>query len=312
MKVYAPGVKNLPRRIERGGDEGRRRIRAMPELPEVESVRRGLWPALGQRVRSVALRRPDVVEGERSAEALLRGCRITALRRHGKELMLCGGDDDQGRCVCVHLGMTGSLRYLAAGERDAHDADGHLHVEWTLDDGSRLRFRDPRRFGGVWTFANPPAARCARWDRLGPDALVVTGEALHQALRATSRALKAALLDQRVVAGLGNIYVDELLFLCGWSPSKVARTLKAAEVDELAARMRELLTRAIEAGGSTVRDYVDGRGQAGGYQDQHQVYGRGGRPCVRCGGLLRVTTVGGRTTVHCPACQVRRRPMGTG
>jgi formamidopyrimidine-DNA glycosylase len=275
----------------------------MPELPEVECVRRSLEPALiGQTLREVLRHRPDVVRGDASAHGLLRGQRIERLARHGKQLALVGrGPGGTAGCAVVHLGMSGQLRWSPVS---SDPAPRHTHVVWRFDQGE-LRFTDPRRFGGVWVFPSLEAAYTARWASLGPDALLVTQARLHRALSRTTRMLKPALLDQAVVAGLGNIYVDELLFGAKLPPTLPAHAVTPAQAGSLARRMKTLLGRAIRAGGSTLRDYVDGSGSAGGYQLAHRVYGRAGQQCLRrgCGVDLACCTLAGRTTVYCPACQ---------
>lgn len=270
----------------------------MPELPEVESVRRSLEPhVVGRRVVAVDARRRGVITGDASPAGLLQGGRIERIDRLGKQLALVA---DDGRVVCVHLGMTGSLRYLAEANAPT---EPHVHLAWRLAGGGTIGFRDPRRFGGVWTFPSLAELRRLRWDALGPDALAITPRQLHAALARKRTPLKAALLDQAVLAGLGNIYVDELLFACRLSPLRPACTLGADEVRRMVPAMRRLLQRAIRAGGSTLRDYVDGQGNAGGFQLRHQVYGRAGQPCRRCRTALLADTIAGRTTVHCPTCQ---------
>lgn len=323
----------------------------MPELPEVERVRRDLADSvLGQRVASVALGRADVVRGCAAPASLLAGARLERIDRLGKQLALVGRASDGSQpVVCVHLGMTGSLRCgesewpsgqeaqwpspakslapAAAADHADKDAaatdrsssqphlatrpldylatcpDPHTHVVWQLAGGGALWFRDVRRFGGLWTFSDPAALAAGRWARLGPDALTVQPRALHRRLSRTGRAIKAALLDQNLIAGLGNIYVDELLFAAGVAPSARADALDLPAVQRLVRQMRRLLRRAIAAGGSTFRDYVDASGEAGGFQTRHRVYGRAGLPCRRCRGPLAATIVAGRTTVSCPRCQ---------
>lgn len=276
----------------------------MPELPEVENVRQGLLSAVvGQTVSRVSLRRPDVVRGKKRPADLLKGQMITRVDRKGKQLALvtemsgAGG----GVCLCVHLGMTGSLR--CHDPRKPFVPDGHTHVVWHMANGSRLAFRDPRRFGGIWTFASTDDLIEQRWSRLGPDALMIKPTQLHSGFRKTRRVLKAVLLDQSIVAGLGNIYVDELLFNCRVSPVRPACELDHKQVQQLVTRMRRLLDRAIRSGGSTLRDYTNAQGQPGGYQFSHKVYGRSGQACAQCGGLLSNATIAGRTTVYCEQCQ---------
>ncbi|MEX0776517.1 MAG: bifunctional DNA-formamidopyrimidine glycosylase/DNA-(apurinic or apyrimidinic site) lyase [Phycisphaeraceae bacterium] len=280
----------------------------MPELPEVETVRRSLERlALGRTIAAVQLRRPDIVTGEATDRALLHGATLTGFDRHGKELLIlsrCGRGPRP--CLGVHLGMTGSLRVIN-GQGGDPIATNHVHVTWTLDNGAQMRFRDPRRFGGLWTFPDEAAMRQARLAHLGPDALQITPTQLHTALTRTKRAIKAALLDQAVVAGVGNIYADELLFACGIHPATPAYRLPRDLVATMVRRMKVILRRAVAAKGSTLRDYVDADGQKGAYQTRHTVYGRGGKGCQRCGQVLGVLTLAGRTTVFCATCQPRRR-----
>lgn len=290
----------------------------MPELPEVECVRLALRERItGRRVLSVRVCRRDVVRGECTREALLVGCRIAGVERLGKQLALFGsGGGGRGatgeRCVCIHLGMSGTLQCLREGEGETGwevGADGagakHVHVVWELEGGVRLEYRDPRRFGGIWTFADRRGLWEARWGGLGSDALRVTAEQLHERLGASRRAVKAALLDQSVVAGLGNIYVDELLYRCRIHPKTPSGVLRIGRWRAVVEEMRSLLRGAIRSGGSSVRDYVDAKGRRGWFQVRHAVYGRGGQLCGRCGQKLRSMLVGGRTTVYCPRCQKR-------
>ena len=273
----------------------------MPELPEVETVRRTLArAALGRVVESADVRRTDVVRGAVSDTALLVGRRITGVVRHGKQLaVVAGGLGADASCVCVHLGMSGSLR--VGNGTTTHDA--HSHVVWQLDGGRSVVFRDPRRFGGVWLFPSEADLHATRWSALGPDALQIRPTDLHQRLQRTRRAIKAALLDQSVVAGLGNIYVDELLFQIGVHPERPADTIGLRETQRLVRVMRQLLTKAIAAGGSTLRDYTDADGRSGRFQQAHLVYGRAGAPCRQCDTQLEAVTLASRTTVFCPRCQ---------
>ncbi len=289
----------------------------MPELPEVETVRRTLSEAVvGQMVTHVDCFREDVVRGE---AATLAGQRIAVVLRHGKQLAIVG---DRGAAVCIHLGMSGTLRAIREGEpglpglselpggdpdlrsrtRSGPASGDHVHVVWRLEGGGAVAFRDPRRFGGVWAFDHLDKLRAARWAALGDDALTITPGGLHKGLRGTKRAVKAALLDQAVVAGLGNIYVDELLHAVGMHPCRAGATVGAAEARGLVRAMRPLLSRAIAAGGTTLRDYRDAAGGRGRFE-AHRVYGRGGQPCHTCAAALKSTIVAGRTTTFCGACQ---------
>jgi formamidopyrimidine-DNA glycosylase len=308
----------------------------MPELPEVESVRRTLARRIvGRRVVAVRIDRPGIKTGDRAPAALLEGRVISGILRHGKQLaivtgaapagsldraeprMFMGGSDSTtsakhpAPCLCIHLGMTGSLccvddstaRTDKTPDDHAELPRNHVHLSWQLDDGRRIEFRDPRRFGGVWTFPSVNELWETRWKSLGPDAIRITPAELFAALHATRRPIKAALLDQNLLAGLGNIYVDELLFAAGVHPLTPSHRVTIALVKQVIPRMRSLLARAIAAGGSTLRDYVDAEGRAGGFQTRHQVYGRGGQACRHCRAALKDLRLAGRMTVYCPACQ---------
>lgn len=276
----------------------------MPELPEVESIRRSLEPRLlGARVSAAALHRPDVLStppGEpraRRARLLLVDGRITQLRRHGKQLAMLTHDH---RACIVQLGMSGVLRW--SPEPPARNPSHHVHCVWTLDRGrGHLWFADPRRFGGLTSLRE--ASLPARWAALGPDALTIAGTHLRRALERSSRPVKAALLDQHTLAGVGNIYADEALFIARLSPHAPCGSLAPDAWEGLAHAVRTVLAQAVDAGGSTLRDYRDGEGNAGRYQARHSVYGRAGLPCPVCGSALSSGLLAQRTTVWCPACQ---------
>jgi formamidopyrimidine-DNA glycosylase len=278
----------------------------VPELPEVESVRRSIAPrVVGARVAAITLHRADIVTGRAAPADLLEGDEIRATARRGKQLALLGAG---GRVVIVHLGMSGQLLWLPANTPPKR-AD-HIHARWTLaNDRGVVIFRDPRRFGGLWTLPTRDALD-AHWSSLGPDALEISAVDLARACAGTRRAIKSVLLDQGVLAGVGNIYADEALFASGIHPLRRASALSEAEIDTLAARVRAVLAAAIDAGGSTRRDYVNAEGEAGGFQSHHAVYGRGGEACVVCKVALREAQVGQRTTVWCDRCQPRTRRAG--
>ncbi len=271
----------------------------MPELSEIAHLNHCLEPVLsGAVVRDVTLSRPDIVGRGGSRSSLLMGERIKGLVRHGKQLAIVSCS---GPAVCVHLGMSGQLWHCPAGERlRRHD---HVHCVWHLDGMGRLVFRDPRRFGGLWCFSSIDELTAIRWSHLGPDALSVDARTLRRSLAGTRRSIKAALLDQRLVAGIGNIYADEILFAARIHPQSVATRLGAERCRRLARCTRRILALAITRGGSTIRDYVDGHGQPGSFSLQHQVYGRASLPCTSCGNPLHRVTVAQRTTVFCPVCQ---------
>ncbi|MDZ4830410.1 MAG: bifunctional DNA-formamidopyrimidine glycosylase/DNA-(apurinic or apyrimidinic site) lyase [Phycisphaerae bacterium] len=280
----------------------------MPELPEVEHLRRSLVPFVeGARVIRAQLHRSDILD--RSAvssrlsarDALLFNRHITSIQRHGKQLALMAND---GAVLCVHLGMSGQLTLTEADCLVTQQ--NHQHAEWLLQlsDGSRAKliFRDPRRFGGLWHLPSR-AALDERWAKLGPDALAITAAALAGAVERARRPIKSVLLDQSLVAGVGNIYADEALFRSRIAPTRLATLLNQSEVHSLAKAVRQILTEAVNCGGSTVNDYVDARGKPGSFQRSHKVYGRAGLECDRCPAMLVSSRLAGRTTVWCPDCQ---------
>lgn len=283
----------------------------MPELPEVECVRRSLEKGIvGGRVLQAELLRCDMCESvdargcvlDTKSEHLLRGGDLERVVRHGKQLAMVASD---GRAVCIHLGMTGQVLVNPAAQPRS---EGHVHARWTVrlpKDGRIVQvvFRDPRRFGGLWTFENYEHLRRTRWSALGPDALTISVDALTQGLSGRVCAVKAALLDQRTLAGVGNIYADEALFRAGLDPRTRAGKLDDAQVRRLTQAIRETLKQAIESGGSTLRDYRDATGSPGAYQERHAVYGRAGKACTRCGGTLLGLILAQRSTVYCPTCQ---------
>lgn len=298
----------------------------MPELPEVEHLRRSIEPALlGVTLASVLVARRSVIDhpGRDLDSPLLVGGTISSTHRHGKQLALKTND---GRVLVVQLGMTGSLTIERGAPPDGIEGR-HRHVVWDLVGssravsrlgarvgarlGARLVFRDPRRFGGLTPFESALELERA-WSRLGPDALGVAGAALQSALAGRKRPIKSALLDQTVVAGVGNIYADESLFAAGIHPLRSAASLRPDQVERLAASIRSILSQASDRGGSTLRDYRDAFGQPGDAVQMHQVYGRGGMPCLRCASTLRGIRLQGRATVFCPLCQhLSTRRTGT-
>jgi formamidopyrimidine-DNA glycosylase len=271
----------------------------VPELPEVETVVRDLRPLLtGRRLASVtvsrhALRRP----WSKAWAALLAGRRIEEVRRRGKWIVL---PLDGEASLVFHLGMTGQLTVAPAAE----PVPDHTHLRIDLDDGRQLRFRDVRRFGSAALF--PDGASLGRFFEqldLGPEPFDLDPAAWRQKLSRTDRCLKAVLLDQRVVAGVGNIYADESLFEARLHPARVAASLSAAEAGRLRKAVATVLARAIGRRGSTIRDYVGGSGLRGGYQEEFRAYQRTGRPCRRCGTPIQGTRLAGRSTHYCPHCQ---------
>jgi formamidopyrimidine-DNA glycosylase len=273
----------------------------MPELPEVETTRRGLAPHVeGRIVQGVTLRRPDLrwpIPPE--VPSLLPGQRISAVRRRAKYLLL---DTDVGSAL-LHLGMSGSLRVLpAATPLDAHD-----HVDIALAgrgrDGRVLRFNDPRRFGCLLWQAPGEVHELLR--DLGPEPLsdAFDGDYLFARSRGRSAPVKRFLMDQRVVVGVGNIYAAEALFAAGISPLRAAGKVSRERYALLADAVKRILAHAIERGGTTLRDFISPDGAPGYFELELAAYGRGGQPCPRCGRPMKEAAIGQRTTVWCRHCQ---------
>ncbi len=274
----------------------------MPELPEVETTRAGLAPHVeGRRVRAVLLRRPDLrwpIPPELPAQ--LTGQRIDAVRRRAKYLLL----DTAAGSALLHLGMSGSLRVLPAGTPlRAHD-----HVDIVLQGAAReparlLRFNDPRRFGCLlWQ----PAGQVHPLLRgLGPEPLsdAFDGDYLFARSRGRSAPVKAFLMDQRIVVGVGNIYAAEALFAAGVSPLRAAGRVSRERYRALAGEIRRILAHAIARGGTTLRDFISPDGAPGYFEQELSAYGRGGQPCPRCARPLRQASIGQRATVWCGHCQ---------
>jgi len=293
----------------------------VPELPEVETVRRALADRLqGRKIEAATLHRRDVLvmpgdpaggwsrarqkptpKRHRGFD-LLAGATVASLRRRGKQLAWVA---DSGRTLLFHLGMSGRLLWLPPGARCQ---SVHVHAVWRIAGGGRVVFIDPRRFGGLWALPSLESLE-ARWSVLGPDARSITAAALSAALSGSSRPIKAALLDQAAIAGLGNIYADEALFEARLHPGTPCTRLSSAQIATLAEAIRGVLEAALAAKGSTLRDYATIDGDAGGYQAFHRVYGRAGAPCVRCGGRLSTGVIAQRTTVWCDACQPKNQKL---
>jgi formamidopyrimidine-DNA glycosylase len=279
----------------------------VPELPEVETIRRALEPALlGRRFVRVSildgrLTRPA---DPAAVAASLEGERVAAVSRRGKYLVV---GFESGRHLLVHLRMTGSFRGGGNGG-PGPQVDAHCRAVVTLDDGSDVVFRDVRRFG-TWELLEAEELAPYFAARLGPEPLErgFTARRLARALAGRRVAVKAALLDQRAVAGVGNIYADEALWAARIHPRRPAGSLEEAEVARLAAAVRAALRRGIARRGATLRDYRTPDGSSGAMQREFRVYGRAGEPCDRCGTQIERTVVGGRGTWYCPACQPHPR-----
>jgi formamidopyrimidine-DNA glycosylase len=270
----------------------------MPELPEVETVVRDLRPLLvgatltQVRVGKHSLRRswqPDWSEA-------VAGATVQAIRRRGKWILV---DLESPRTLLIHLGMTGQLTVEPAPQ----PLQSHTHLIFSLHRGDELRFRDIRRFGSVELYCVPSVLKDFLAARLGPEPDELTVAQLAASLQATDRPVKAVLLDQRVVAGVGNIYADEALFRAGIHPEQRGRTLDPAAITRLHGAIGAVITEAIAGRGSTIRDYVGGSGLAGSFQDRHNVYGRTDQPCSSCSEPVRLVRIAGRSSHFCPRCQ---------
>lgn len=270
----------------------------MPELPEVETVVRDLRPLLvGRRLTGVTASDRKLRRAwDASWAGKLVGATVGGVRRRGKWIIV---ELDTGGRLVVHLGMTGQLTVAPAGQ----PVPNHTHVVFGLNDGGQLRFRDVRRFGSVELFADEAAVTAYLADKLGPELFDLEPVAFRDAVRRSDRPVKAILLDQTVVAGVGNIYADEALHRAGLHPQRRGPTVSPAEADRLRKAVAAVLRAAIDNRGSTIRDYVGGSGLAGGFQDSHRVYGRGGQPCAECGAVIAVVRVAGRSSHYCPVCQ---------
>lgn len=270
----------------------------MPELPEVETTVRGLRPVLeGQRIATLETRRGDL---RRPFPVDLRqrmvGARVTRLHRRAKYGLI---DTDRGDSLVFHLGMSGRWRI----EPEALGAHDHLLLE--TEAGVRLALNDPRRFGSVDLARTEMLVTFGPFAGMGPEPLsdAFDGAALAQALAGRAAPIKALLLDQRVVAGLGNIYVCEALHMAGIAPSRPGGRIGRERLDRLAAAIKDVLNAAIEAGGSTLRDYARPDGELGYFARQWRVYGREGEACGGCGRLVRRRVDSGRSTFYCGTCQ---------
>lgn len=268
----------------------------MPELPEVETIARTLAPSVtGRVIARVNLHNPGTWQGTLAPETLV-GRRITGTGRRAKVLLL---HTDTDAALAFHLKMTGRLFTYPAGTLPGP----HTRISFDLDDGSQLFFDDMRKFGYVRAVNPAELAAWTFWKELGPEPLVIEEQAFIDLFRERGGAMKALLLNQTIIAGVGNIYADESLFRAGIRPDAPGRAVGASRLAALRRHLVEILEEAINACGSSIRDYRTARGDAGAFQNQFRVYGRGGQPCVLCGRALHTQKVAGRTTVYCPHCQ---------
>ena len=269
----------------------------MPELPEVETTRRGLRPlVVGQTIHSLAVRERRLRWPiEPSLDRRLRDQTVQDLSRRGKYLLISTG----AGTLLVHLGMSGSLQFLPQRREPAR----HDHFDLEFVSGAMLRFNDPRRFGSLHWSASP----AAHWllKNLGPEPLGAefSGDYLWRVSRGRRVAVKSLLMNGRIVAGLGNIYANEALFRAGIHPSRPAGRVSRKRLQQLVDAVGDVLREAIQAGGTTLQDFVGGDGKPGYFQLALDVYGRAGEPCARCKRPIRVRTIGQRATYYCANCQ---------
>jgi len=287
----------------------------MPELPEVETVRRGLAPAMeGARFHKVRIGRPDLrFPLPQGFQRRLEGVRVNVLGRRGKYLT---ADLSSGETLIMHLGMSGRFTVEGASMRQRAAAVGanpkHDHVVFKMARGDNIEisdtsitYNDPRRFGFMDLAATSGLEECRHFKGMGPEPLGngFSAAALNQALKGKTAPIKAALLDQRVVAGLGNIYVSEALYRAKVSPRRRAASVAGRRGERLYHSIIEVLRDAIEAGGSTLRDFAAADGELGYFQHRFDVYDREGEACRHCSGAIARLTQAGRSTYFCPSCQ---------
>ena len=275
----------------------------MPELPEVETICRGLAHyCVGAKVLSAHVHRPEFILGDQSPRSLFTGLTIARVIRHGKQFIM---ESSCGRIMLFHMGMSGCVTILPFQSKPAP----HVHVRWTLTlNGKKfeMHHKDPRRFGWLHTHENMQVVREIAWSKLGPDALEISPDALFQNVQNRRCAVKAALLNQSVVAGVGNIYADESLFQSRIHPLRKANSISFSEISNLVKQIQIILKNSIRGGGSTIQNHANALGKAGTFQQAHKVYGRADEPCVVCGALLKHVLCAQRSTVFCGHCQPKR------
>lgn len=276
----------------------------MPELPEVETVVRGLQALLpGRRINAIRLGKTDFIDDPAKLEEILPGCQVKRVHRHGKFIVLHiekstpSAPNPEKFDFIVHLGMTGQLIVLPPSAASAL----HTHAWISLDNEKELRYIDPRRFGRMLVL--PEAHSGIVLGPLGTDPLEVSSQEFQKALAVKRARIKAVLLDQRMFRGMGNIYTDETLWRARIHPARLASSLKRVEVARLHRAMQQILREAIRLGGSSISDYVNAEGLPGEFQIRHRVYQREGKKCRRCEALIRRMIVAGRSSYFCPRCQ---------
>ena len=281
----------------------------MPELPEVETVARGLQKSVtGRRIVSVRLGKTDFIDDPAAVEQHIPGRRIEAVERYGKFMLLrlsprgngvgqSENGDAEEASLLVHLGMTGQLAPSAAAQPCAK----HTHVWFGLDDGRELRYTDPRRFGRMAYLTGDRLAE--ELMPFGADPLQVSAEEFATRIRSRHAQIKALLLNQSVLRGVGNIYADESLWRAKIHPARRGAQLSQKQAQLLRRVLQDVLRKAILARGSSISDFLDAEGEPGEYQQHHRAYGREGKRCYRCGNAIRRVIVAGRSSHFCPKCQ---------
>lgn len=281
----------------------------MPELPEVETVARGLQKSVaGRRIVSVRLGKTDFIDDPAALEQHLPGRQIEKVERYGKFMLLrlsargnAGAQPENGDAeaasLLVHLGMTGQLAPCVAAQPSAK----HTHVWFELDDGRELRYTDPRRFGRMAYLTGPGLAE--ELTVFGADPLLVSVEEFASRIRSRNGQIKALLLNQSILRGVGNIYADESLWRAKIHPMRRGSELSKKQAQVLRRVLQDVLRKAILARGSSISDFLDAEGQPGEYQRHHRAYGREGKRCYRCGAAIQRVIVAGRSSYFCPKCQ---------
>ena len=285
----------------------------MPELPEVETLARGLEREIaGRRVLSVELGKTDFMDNPAEIERELTGTQIQRVERYGKFMLLrlrrseeTGGRVEES-ALLVHLGMTGTMVPRPVSEVRAK----HTHLVALLDDGRELRYIDPRRFGRIALLAGEKLRQ--ELQRFGADPLQISQDEFGRRIRGRRARIKAMLLDQGVLRGVGNIYADESLWKAKIHPARIGARLSAEEVKRLHGALQQILEKAIVLRGSSISDFLDAEGEPGEYQLHHKAYGREGKACYRCKLPIRRILVAGRSSFFCPNCQKRPRGVKRG
>jgi formamidopyrimidine-DNA glycosylase len=273
----------------------------VPELPEVETIARGLRPVLvGRVIIGVSILGPHLVPNlKENFQQKLTGKRILDVHRRGKILII---ELDNMHRLAFHLRMTGRLGLMPLGEKP-EKPEKHIHLLLALDDQTSLFFQDKRKFGTCGLFAAGELETWLFYASLGPEPLALDKDDFAARLTEKKGQIKGLLLDQRCIAGIGNIYADESLFRAGIHPATTADKLTLEQMYKLHAAVQDVLTEAIAGGGSSIRDYRTAAGLVGSFQETFQVYGRKSLPCPRCDSLIQTTKVAGRTSSFCPHCQ---------